>query len=145
MSEKELAKALLRAGDLEVSDPPSTKDLIRRILSRDRKLVTLLTTLTVLFWLAAVVELYVFMFELVGVLAHSGQPGSPALDPVVAAVHKFLLVLAASVESLSLAFLFTMILLFVTRRASLRQINASLLEITQKLDRLEKGPMDQAK
>ncbi len=145
MSEKELAKALLKAGGLEAPDPPSTKDLIRRILARDRKLVTLLTTLTIFFWLGAVVVLYVFMYELVGLLARFRQPGSPALDPLVAAVYKFLLVLASSVESLSLAFLCTMILLFVTRRASLRQINASLLEITQKLERLEQGPMNQAK
>jgi len=61
MSEKELAKALLRLGASDLPDPPSTKDLIRRILSRDRKLVTLLTALTIFFWLGGVVALYVFM------------------------------------------------------------------------------------
>jgi hypothetical protein len=145
MSEKELAKALLRLGDSELPDPPSTKDLIRRILSRDRKLVTLMTALTVFFWLGAVVVLYVFMAELTGLLAHAHQAGKPPVDPLVAAVYKFLLVLASSVESLSLAFLCTMILLFVTRRASLRQINANLLDITQKLEHLEQGVRNQPK
>jgi hypothetical protein len=81
----------------------------------------------------------------VGLLAQLQQPGRPALDPMVAAVYKFLLVLASSVESLSLGFLCTMILLFLTRRASLRQINAGLLDITQKLERLEQGLMNQTK
>jgi hypothetical protein len=145
MSEKELAKALLRLGASELLEPPSTKELIRRILSRDRKLVTLLTVLTLFFWLGGIVVLYVFMAELVGLLAHVQQAGRQGLDPLVAAVYKFLLVLASSVEALSLAFLCTMILLFVTRRASLRQINASLLDINQKLERLEQGLMNQTK
>jgi hypothetical protein len=145
MSEKELAKALLKLGASELPEPPSTKELIRRILARDRKLVTLLTALTVFFWLGGVVVLYVFMAELTGLLAHAQRAGKPPLDPLVGAVYKFLLVLASSVESLSLAFLCTMILLFVTRRASLRQINANLLDITQKLERLEQGLINQAK
>jgi len=78
-------------------------------------------------------------------MAHVRQAGRPALDPLIGAVYKFLLVLASSVEALSLAFLCTMILLFVTRRASLRQINANLLDITQKLEHLEQGLMNQSK
>jgi hypothetical protein len=145
MSEKELAKALLRLGTAELPDPPSTKDLIRRILARDRKLVTLLTALTVFFWLGGVVALYGFMVQIVRLLAKVQQAGRPALDPLVGPVYEFLLVLAISVECLSWAFLCTMILLFVTRRASLRQINANLLDITQKLERLEEGLMNQTK
>jgi Zn-dependent protease with chaperone function len=145
MSEKELAKALLSLGASELPEPPSTKELIRRILSRDRKLVQLLTVLAIFFWLGGVVVLYVFMAELSGLLAQVQQAGRPALDPLIGSVYKFLLVLASSVESLSLAFLCTMILLFATRRASLRQINASLLDITEKLERLEQGLTNQAK
>jgi hypothetical protein len=145
MSEKELAKALLRLGDSELPDPPSTMDLIRRILSRDRRLVKLLTALTIFFWLGGVVVLYVFMAELSVLLAQVQRAGGPAPDPSVGSVYKFLLVLASSIESLSLAFLCTMILLFVTRRASLRQINANLLDITQKLEHLEQALMNRTK
>jgi hypothetical protein len=145
MSEKELAKALLMLGASELPEPPSTKDLIRRILAKDRKLVKLLTALTVFFWLGGVAVLYVFMAELSVLLAQVQRAGGPVADPSIGSVYKFLLVLASSVEALSLAFLCTMILLFATRRASLRQINASLLDITQKLERLEQGLMNQAK
>jgi hypothetical protein len=145
MNEKELAKALLGLGASELPEPPSTKDLIRRILARDRKLVTLLTALTVFFWLAGVVALYVFIVELSILLNQAEQVGRPAVDPLLGSVYRFLLVLASSVEALSLAFLCTMILLFVTRRASLRQINAGLLEVTQKLENLERGLTDRTR
>jgi hypothetical protein len=138
MSEKELAKALLRLGALESPDALSPQEQIRKILARDRKLVKLLTALTLFLWLGSVVVLYFFIAGLMTTYAHIQQAGGAAHDPLVAPVYEFLLGLAGSIEALSLAFLSTMILLFVSRRASLRHINASLFDITQKLDRLEK-------
>jgi len=61
----------------------------------------------------------------------------PAADPNTAHIYRFLIGLSSSLEALSFAFLFTMVLLFVSRRASLRQINANLIEISEKLERLE--------
>jgi hypothetical protein len=139
MSDKELAKALLRVGATDESEAPSPREQIRKILARDRSLVKLLTALTVFLWLASVVVLYYFMFEIVGLYARAQQAGGPASDPLVKPVYQFLLALAGSVEALSWAFLSSMALLFVTRRASLRQINAGLLDITEKLDRLEES------
>jgi hypothetical protein len=139
MSDKELAKALLRLGATEQPEAPSPKEQIRRILARDRHLVKLLTALTVVLWLGSVVVLYYFMFEVLGLYTRVEQAGGPASDPLVKPVYQFLLALAGSVEALALAFLSSMILLFVTRRASLRQINAGLLDLTEKLDRLEEG------
>ena len=139
MSDRELAKALLRLGATEQPAAPSPKEQIRRILARDRHLVKLLTALTVFLWLGSVVVLYYFMFEVLGLYTRVEQAGGPASDPLVKPVYQFLLALAGSVEALALAFLSSMILLFVTRRASLRQINAGLLDLTEKLDRLEEG------
>jgi hypothetical protein len=136
MSEGELAKALLRLGQPKGPDAPNPKEQIRRILARDRNLVKLLTAFTVLLWLGSIVVLYYFTIELTGVYARMQQAGG-APDPLVVPIYQFLIGLAGSVEALILALLSTMILVFVTRRASLSQINASLIDITEKLNRLE--------
>jgi hypothetical protein len=137
MNEKELADKLLRLGASELSNPPGPRELTRRVLARDRRRVTALAALALVFWLGSVVVLYVFMGELLGLYAQFQRAGWPTTDPHAAAVYRFLLGLSASVEALSFAFLVTMVLLFVSRRASLRQINANLIEISEKLERLE--------
>jgi hypothetical protein len=137
MNEKELADKLLRLGASELSNPPGPRELTRRVIARDRRRVTALAALALVFWLGSVVVLYVFMGELLGVYAQFQKAGWPADDPHAAPVYRFLLALSASLEALSFASLFTMVLLFVSRRASLRQINANLIEISDKLERLE--------
>jgi hypothetical protein len=136
MSEKELARALLRLGQPQGPDAPNPNEQIRRILARDRNLVKLLTAFTLFLWLGSIVVLYYFIIELTGTYARIQRAGG-APDPLIAPLYQFLIALAGSVEALTLALLFTMILIFVTRRASLRQINASLIDITEKLTRLE--------
>jgi hypothetical protein len=78
------------------------------------------------------------MFELLGMITRISKAGGASIDPNLAAIYKFLLALAGSIEALILALFFSMILMFVSRRAALRQINASLIEIAQKLNQLEK-------
>ena len=63
------------------------------------------------------------------------KAGAPPADPHLAPVYRFLLALSGSVEALSFALLFSVILLFASRRASLRQINANLVAISEKLER----------
>jgi hypothetical protein len=137
MSEKELAKALLRLGQPKGPDAPNPKEQIQRILARDRTVVKLLTAFTLFLWLGSIVLLYYFIFELTGVYARIQQLGGAAPDPLVAPIYQFLIGLASSVEALILALLSTLILVYVTRRASLRHINASLFDITEKLSQLE--------
>jgi hypothetical protein len=137
MNEKELADKLLRLGTSELSSPPGPRELTQRIIARDRRRVTALAVLALVFWLASVVVLYVFMGELLALYAQFQKAGWPASDPHAAPVYRFLIGLAASLEALSCAFVITMVLLFVSRRASLRQINANLIEISEKLERLE--------
>src|SRR5262249_37321802 len=137
MNEKELADKLLRLGASELSNPPGPRELTQRVIARDRRRVAALAALAFVFWLGSVVVLYVFMGELLALYARSRQAGWPPAAPHAAPVYRLLLGLSASVEALSFAFLITMVLLFVSRRASLRQINANLIEISEKLERLE--------
>jgi hypothetical protein len=137
MNEKELADKLLKLGDSELSSPTGPRDLTRRVLARDRRRVTALAALAAAFWLGSIVLLYRFMAELLGLYARFQEAGWPAADPHAAHVYRFLLGLAASLEAMGFALLLTMVLLFVSRRASLRQINANLIEISEKLERLE--------
>src|SRR5690242_3948145 len=109
MSDKELAKALLRLGATEQPEPPSAKEQIRKILARDRNLVKLLTALTVVLWLGSVVVLYYFMFELLGLYARSQQPGGVAHEPGLTTIYQFLISLASVVEALSFVFLSAMV------------------------------------
>ena len=139
MSDKELARALLRLGAREQPEAPSLREQVRTILARDRKLVKLLTALTAALWLGSAAVLYYFMYELLGLYARAQQGGGVVQDPGLTTVYQFLISLASVVEALSLVFLSAMVLFFVSRRATLRQINAGLLEITEKLDRLEEG------
>jgi hypothetical protein len=136
MNEKELADKLLRLGASDLPRPPGPRELTQRILSRDRRRVTALAVVAVVFWLVSIVILYVFMWDFLGVYAQFEKAGWPAAEPHTAPVYRFLLGLSASLESLCLALLVTMILFFVSRRASLRQVNANMLEISEKLERL---------
>jgi hypothetical protein len=137
MNEKELADRLLRLGDSEHSSPPGPRELTRRVLARDRRRVTALAALAAAFWLGSIVLLYLSMSRLLGLYARFQESGWPASDPHAAPVYRFLLELTAGLEALGFALLLTMVLLFVSRRASLRQINANLIEISEKLQRLE--------
>jgi hypothetical protein len=139
MNEKDLAARLLRLGTSELSNPPGPRELTQRVIARDRRRVTVLAVIALIFWLASIVVLYGFMWELLGVYAQFQSTGGPGADPHAAHVYRFLVGLSASLESLCFAFLATMILLFVSRRASLRQINANLIEISEKLERLEQA------
>jgi hypothetical protein len=139
MNEKDLAAKLLRLGTSELSNPPGPRELTQKVIARDRRRVTVLAVVALVFWLCSIVVLYMFMFELVGVYAQFQSAGGPNADPHAAHVYRFLLGLSASLESLCFAFLATMALLFVSRRASLRQINANLIEISEKLERPEQA------
>jgi hypothetical protein len=137
MNEKDLAKALLRMGASEMTIPPGSPEQTQRILARDRRRLRLLAGLTLFFWMGSAALLYGFMFELIAFLRHFPPAAGAAADPNLAAVYKFLLVLASSIEALIMAFLCTIVLVFASRRAALRQINASLIEISQQLKRFE--------
>src|ERR1700726_3297377 len=139
MTDKELAKALLQMGSSELHSTPDAGELTKKILARDRRRVWLVAAVTLFFWVMSALALFGFMFTLLGMIGEIQQPGRPPADPLIAAVYKFLLVLAASLESLILAFLCTILLMFFSRRATLRQVNANLAEISHQLKELKQA------
>jgi hypothetical protein len=140
MSEHNLSKALLRLGASELANPPGSHDQVQRVLARDRVRVRIVVAITVFFWLLAAIVLYGSMAQLIGLIAQIQRAGAQGIDPNLAAVYKFLIMLAASVEALVLAVVGSVVLVFASRRATLRQINASLIEISRKLSPLQSPP-----
>jgi hypothetical protein len=138
MGEKELSRALLRLGAAELASAPGSHEQVQSVLARDRRRLRIVLAVTAFFWLLAVVVLYASLAQLIGLIAHIQRAGAQTLDPNLAAIYKFLIMLGATIEALVLAVVGTVVLIFASRRATLRQINASLIEISRKLSPPEK-------
>jgi hypothetical protein len=133
MSKKMLAKALLDLGVGETSQDEARKQT-QRILSRDRRWVRALIVVTSLLWLASAGTLYWFLSDLVGTYAEMQKASGPEADPLIGSIYKFLIALAGTVEGLMFALLSTFVLMHFSRRATLRQINANLIVLSQQLE-----------
>ena len=132
VGEKELAKELLNLGVAEFTSGDAQKET-QKILRRDRRRVKVLACLAIFCWIGSAATLYWFMISLLGTYAEMQQAGGPQVDPLVETIYGFLIGLASSIEGLIFAVLFTMLLLFFSRRATLRQINVNLVEIARLL------------
>lgn len=139
MSDKELAKALLQLDASELADFVSPQEQTRRVLDKDRRRVKLLAAITVLLWVGSAGAFYWFLFSLVGSYGHVMQDPQGKVDAVTADILTYLLVVGASIEGLIFAVLCTLLLMFALRRATLRKVNANLLEISEQLKRLNQG------
>jgi ABC-type Fe3+ transport system permease subunit len=140
MTDKELTKALLQ---LETAPAPNALDprqLSRNIVERDQRRIRWLASIATFFWIAAtggiiwLAFLYFFTVEprLVAYAAGRAQLQEDWQNWARAgdlAARSLLLCLVA----LLLAAISTITLVLLTRRATLRQINASLMEISQQL------------
>lgn len=156
MSEKELGRALLNLDAQQLSGLPEVREQTWRILERDRRRVWWLTALTIALWGAAIVMvlwMLVAMALLMPLEAHlrndaevarSGMSPQMRADAEFKAHVMFRMVtvgVTCSVGLLGLAALATVFVVIAGRRATLRQINASLVEITQQLKELKQaGP-----
>jgi hypothetical protein len=140
MTEKELGKALL---NLDRTLAPATLDprpVTQKILERDRRRLRLLAGLAVLFWMlttVGVVCLCPFYVMIVAPRLRAYQAGRAQLandwnDWATVGDWAAYWILAC-ILSLLLAALCTVLLVVLSRRATLRQINASLLEISEQL------------
>jgi uncharacterized membrane protein YjgN (DUF898 family) len=151
MSEKDLARALLELdGTLPVL--PDVRELTRRVIERDRRSVKRWTVVTVLLWLAAL-AMVLFIFVAMGLVMpmqakvrdgkHKGriEADEKQLAFTVNQVLPQMLTLgvAASVGLLGLAALGTLFLVRASRRATLRQVSASLLQISEQLEKLRQA------
>jgi hypothetical protein len=140
MTDKELSRVLLQLGSSEMSAAPAAQELTKRILARDQRRVRILAVVALCFWVLSAGVLYGFMFKLIGMMGEMQQPGRAPADPLITAIYQFLLGLAGSLESLILAFFCTLLLLFFSRRATLRQINAHLATISHQLEQTRQRP-----
>jgi uncharacterized membrane protein YbhN (UPF0104 family) len=152
MSEHELGKALLQLDATALAAVPEVHHLTWKVLERDRRRVRLLTGLTVLVWLLAAALILVvlvtfgLLFPQQAKLLHdieAGQVTAAQRDEIqhihLVAFQMGTLVIAFSVAVLAAAALCTVLLVFTSRRATLRQVNASLLEISEQLKQLRQA------
>ena len=147
MSDKDLSDALLKL-DLGSAGGQTipTAQQIDAIVARDRRRVKWLTRVTVGLWiLAALGVLFVFVFGglvfpmIAKALTQAGEGSMENPDTPFLMLAKFT---AMSIVFGSLSFftlvaagLATVVLMFRSRGATLRQINANLLQISEQLKR----------
>jgi hypothetical protein len=149
MTQKDLGQALLRLGVTELSGLPDVREQTWAILERDRRRVRRLTAMTIGAWLLStgliftVLVAFGLLFPRVAKLRMDVEQGKVTQDEQVhlrnehdLGLMKGTLLIAFSVAALTFAALCTVLLNLATRRATLRQINASLLEISDQLKEL---------
>jgi hypothetical protein len=156
MSEKELGRALLNLDTQQLAGVPAAREQTWRILERDRRRVWWLTALTIALWASAIAMVLAMLvafglvFPFQAKLREDSQVARIGLTPAERdlAIFKAQMMfqmctvgVTVSVGLACLAILATILLSVASRRATLRQINASLLEISQQLKELKQlGP-----
>jgi hypothetical protein len=146
MTERELGKALLNL-DMAAAAAPDPRQLTRTILERDRRRVRWLTLVAVACWgitLFAIALFVLLFFLYLDPRLHSYAAGrhDPAADArawVAIAQVTAWVVLGCAATAL-VAAVCTVLLVLVSRRATLRQINANLVEISEQLKHLRPLP-----
>ncbi len=146
MSEKDLGQSLLKLDATGLSDVPDARQQTWAILDRDRRRVRFLTWLTLSVWLmaagliASVLLNFAYLFPHIAKLrmeidrgAYTAAQRDYVMEGTLFAFQKLTLVIAFSVAVLGLAALCSVLLNLASRQATLRQINASLIEISAQL------------
>jgi hypothetical protein len=143
MTEKDLGRALLNLNVAPAPAAPDPRQWTRNILARDQRRVRVLAVLATLFWVltaAGVVCLCPFYVMVVAPRLRAYQAGRAHLEhdwndwALVGDWAAYWIL--ACILSLLLAAVCTVLLILVSRRATLRQINASLVEISEQLKQL---------
>jgi hypothetical protein len=153
VSEKELREALLKLDALDLAGVPDQRQQVWRILERDRRRVRRLSILTLVTWLLAGALVlgglvsYGFTFPRQAHLREQIKEGKlkpeqreEAQRDILMSFQKGTVLIAYSVALMAGAALATVFLIHASRGATLRQINASLIEIGEQLKRLRPPP-----
>ena len=153
MTDKELSRALLDLDAWMLAGATDPREATMKILNQDRRRVWWWSAITIAFWIGAllmVLWMLVAMALLMPFEAHLRNPDEVArvgMTPEMLKeaelkahiVSRMITVgITASVGVLALAAGSTVLLVLASRRATLRQINASLLEISEQLKGLRK-------
>jgi ABC-type Fe3+ transport system permease subunit len=154
MSEKELGRALLELDSQKLAGVPDAREQTWRVLERDRRRVWRWTALTIALWSSAIVMVllmlvaYGLVFPLQAKLRQEEQVARLGLTPQQQAEAQFkaqvvfqmiTVGVTVSVGLTCFAILSSVFLGLASRRATLRQINASLLEISNQLKELRQA------
>lgn len=155
MSDKDLGKALLQVNALGLAGVADARQQTWQVLERDRRRVRLWIGVTVVLWLLAALWI-VFVLVTFGLLLpmqakllqdpdkveqrfsndpEKAKAAARLREPVMMhlILQKLVINITAAVAVLTLAALSTLFLVLASRRATLRQVNASLLEISEQL------------
>jgi hypothetical protein len=151
MNEKKTGKALVH---LENSSPKSTRDpgeIAQQIIKRDRLRIQLLAGVSALLWIltvAGVIWLIVFYFMYVVPRLDAYAAGRLQLDndwhEWIRAFNAGAQIILTCIVAFLMAALGTVLLVFASRSATLRQINADLAEISEQLRQLRLGEQKQS-
>ena len=146
MDEHELGEVLLRAGAAEDRDFPDAPDLASAVLARDRRWLRALGGLILALWLAGAAGISFVLYKLAVhvpeyfALFTENRVGELSMERRQRLQEVFLWgfqlglsITACSVAILALAALGTFLLVLASRRATLRQVNASLALISEQL------------
>jgi len=151
MSDKERGRALLELDARTLAGAADPREPVLKILDSDRRRVWWWSAITIAFWIAALL-MVLWMLVALGLLmpfeAHLRDPAqaaSASMTPEMRAdaelkahimSRMITLGITLSIGVLALAAGSTVFLVLASRRATLRQINASLLEISAQLKQL---------
>ena len=151
MTDKDLGSALL-ALDADKLAGDDARQQTWKILERDRRRVWWLTAITIALWAGAILMVFGMLVAFGLVFPLQAKLRDPAelarLPPEMRQDAQFKAQIAfqmvtvgvtCSVGILAMAALATICLVIASRRATLRQINASLLEISQQLRELRQA------
>jgi hypothetical protein len=150
--ESDLGKALLKLDAAALGGVPDARELTWRVLERDRRHVRRWTGVTVGVWVLAAVMVLTALVAF-GLLMPQeaklvqeveagkveGAERQHAERDLLVGFQMGTVLIGWSVFVLALAALCTVLLLFASRRATLRQVNASLLEVAEQLKQLRQG------
>jgi hypothetical protein len=150
MNEKELGRVLLQLDANDLAGVPDARQPTWRVLERDRRRVRLVTGLALVTWLAglglvlwAMVAAGFIMPKHAQLMKHiaEGKINAETRDRVAAYHQQVTMMVTVAVgwgvAVLAMAALCTLLLVRVSRQATLRQLNASLLAISEQLRKLQ--------
>ena len=152
MNEKELGMALLNLDLTRESVAPDPSQRTDKILRRDRRSLRLLAGLAILFWIIATSGLvsligYYLLYVTPRLRAYGAGRAQLQNDwnDWAFAVDLAAGSIVACIVALLLAAICTTLLIVLSRRATLRQINVSLAEISQQLKQLRQASLGEPK
>jgi flagellar basal body-associated protein FliL len=154
VTEKELGEALLHLDAAAGPLPPDPRALTGSILDRDRRKVRLWAVLSVGSWILAaglvlfILVMFGLLFPLQAKLQQEAKQPTGRVAPAErermqqeadVAFKMGSVLITLSVGVLSLAALSTVFLVLASRRATLRQVNATLVDVSDQLRQLRQA------